>query len=728
MTLKWAMRCVVLLGVTSGSATGLAEDEAPATLPPLRIIQGFNEAGDAAKLNLGVGLVITTDETGERVLVSDSQNPNSEFGAQKAPTVFKENNQVFELESGLELMRGGFNTPGTHWSVWRSEQNADSEQCCAAFSTSLPKEGLDLFGPVLNESGELVWQKCIVTGFFETDHTTVILTTMKEDSSRPTMLFDTDGRLTAVLVAVYGINVYPRPRVVTHANRQILKAGGVVAYVPVVDLVRLFDLAKIPVSDALQNAFHRREVIHLDRQRPVAAESLFLSWSDNHDELQGFSRKTGKTTKWKVKPQDLFLWATSADAVVVKLGDTVAGYSSITESWDELTLPVPPAHVVSAGGKLYLQGPLHHYEFSATVGKWISPTDTEIDAKRALHTDAQPLESTPQIALAHPSQANAERQVADSTYNAAQQSSLQAARDYRAEAGQETPDPNAIAELKEKLAASVKAAFEAQMNLQQVRIQIAQQDLAEVVAKHQRRQSLADKIIERRIEDLINGDDLEWAARKKDPSAAIPKKSLASRGPIPEAVKDRAKVQELVQDWSKRTRALGDNSAEQRDAAIKEIETALQSDDVIQLRAATTALAQLEDVKFDKTKYRERLLELARSDDGDIQTTAFHALFNTDRNVGNLALLQEVLSGSHSKKLEYSAMELLRTFGNGVMNGTSEDIVLNLLNSSDSTVRMQALKGLFGIKTSDKLTARMIELVDDKESHDDAIDRLSALS
>jgi len=124
----------------------------------------------------------------------------------------------------------------------------------------------------------------------------------------------------------------------------------------------------------------------------------------------------------------------------------------------------------------------------------------------------------------------AARTSAEIIHRTAEEQSRSAARDYRAEAGQHSPDPKALAELKEKLAAAVQAAFETQMNLQQIRLQIAQRDLAEVQAKHQRRQALAEKIIERRITDLMNGDDLEWAEKK---NAAEPNKSDKKVGPEP---------------------------------------------------------------------------------------------------------------------------------------------------------------------------------------------------
>ncbi len=522
ISLTTACRCLVLLGLTSGSAIGFTEDKAPTTPPPLRIIQGFNDAGEVVIER--IGLVVESTEAEERILTCE------QFTLPLGASVFKvgdEEARWEKWENGLQLMEADQEIPKDNFSVWRCKPKSNEETHAGGFNSRLSEVGQTLFGPTVDDSHKLVWQKCIVTGFIvpgsgSTWELEPIQTTIGKDSPPPPMLFDAQGRLTAVLLLTNSSSFWPRPQGMFDAPNEPGAFGGqaVLAYFSVVDLFYRFESMHIPLSEEFRSESHRREVQRLNKQRPVASESFFLTWSDNHDELQGFSRKTGKTTKLKIQPQDLFLWATSADAVVVKLGDTVAGYSSITESWDELTLPVPPAHVVSAGGKLYLQGPPHHYEFSATVGKWISPTDTEIDAKRALHTDAQSFESTPQIALAHPSQPNVERERAVSAYNAAEQAALLASRDYRTEATQQSPDPKALAELKQKLDAAVKAAFEAQINLQHVRLQIAQQDLAEVQAKHQRRQTLAEKIIARRIEDLINGEDLEW---KETKHAAEPK-------------------------------------------------------------------------------------------------------------------------------------------------------------------------------------------------------------
>ncbi|MCA9048122.1 MAG: hypothetical protein KDA89_05305, partial [Planctomycetaceae bacterium] len=108
---------------------------------------------------------------------------------------------------------------------------------------------------------------------------------------------------------------------------------------------------------------------------------------------------------------------------------------------------------------------------------------------------------------------NEARDDAERDYLKAEEASLQAAREYRAEAAQESPDPKAVEALKARLDSAVRASFRAQMLLQALRLQIAQHDLADVQAKHQRRQKVADRIIERRVADLMSGQDLNWQAK-----------------------------------------------------------------------------------------------------------------------------------------------------------------------------------------------------------------------
>ncbi|MEZ6125688.1 MAG: thioredoxin domain-containing protein [Planctomycetaceae bacterium] len=176
-----------------------------------------------------------------------------------------------------------------------------------------------------------------------------------------------------------------------------------------------------------------------------------------------------------------------------------------------------------------------------------------------------------------------------------------------------------------------------------------------------------------------------------------------------------------LEPWLKDIRSIGEDAVAKRDAALAEVEAALNADDVAQNLAATQALAQTGDVNYDKAKYRERILELCRSSNRDLVTSALYALYNTDRKPEDLALAQEVLSKPEAAWAGHSISHLLMMFGDGEISGKSEEIVLSLLNSADRSVRREALRGLWGAKTSDKLMDRVIELVDNEESHHDAI-------
>ncbi|MEZ6128430.1 MAG: hypothetical protein R3C59_07090 [Planctomycetaceae bacterium] len=176
-----------------------------------------------------------------------------------------------------------------------------------------------------------------------------------------------------------------------------------------------------------------------------------------------------------------------------------------------------------------------------------------------------------------------------------------------------------------------------------------------------------------------------------------------------------------LEEWLKDIRSIGSDAAAKRDSALKQVEEALNSYDDAQNIAATDALAQTGDVKYEKAKYRERILELCRSSNRDLVKSALYALYNTDRKPEDLALAQEVLSKPEAAWAGHSISHLLLLFGDGEISGKSEEIVLTLLNSSDHSIRREALRGLWGAKTSDKLMDRVIELVDDAESHHDAI-------
>lgn len=206
ISLRWAMCCVVLLGLTSSSATSLADDEAPATPPPLRIVQGFNDAGEVVVER--IGLVVESTETEERIFACE------QFTLPPGTSVFKVDDEEArweKWENGLQLMEADQGIPEGEFSVWRCKPKGKEETHAPGFNSQLPGVGQTLFGPTVDDSHKkLVWQKCTVTGFIVTGNSwesEPIQTTIGKESPPPPMLFDAEGRLTAVLRTTNSINI-----------------------------------------------------------------------------------------------------------------------------------------------------------------------------------------------------------------------------------------------------------------------------------------------------------------------------------------------------------------------------------------------------------------------------------------------------------------------------------------------------------------------------------------
>ncbi|MEQ9411741.1 MAG: thioredoxin domain-containing protein [Fuerstiella sp.] len=141
------------------------------------------------------------------------------------------------------------------------------------------------------------------------------------------------------------------------------------------------------------------------------------------------------------------------------------------------------------------------------------------------------------------------RQAAEQLYKTAEQASVRAAQNYHFEATQESPDEKALAQLKKNLQTCVASAFEAQMQLQQVRVQIAELDLKDVKSRQRRRQALAARIVERRVDDLISGEDLQWATSGTDNATGQP---AADRAAEPLAAMDTVSDRSTQSDLQNR--------------------------------------------------------------------------------------------------------------------------------------------------------------------------------
>ena len=176
----------------------------------------------------------------------------------------------------------------------------------------------------------------------------------------------------------------------------------------------------------------------------------------------------------------------------------------------------------------------------------------------------------------------------------------------------------------------------------------------------------------------------------------------------------------LTQAWVDQMHAIGPGAAEKRAATVKQLRDALESDDGYQCYAALKTLGQIGDVKYDKASFRSLVLPLVKTSKSNTLVAACYALYNTEYEPEDLTLIQDAWD-RRSAPLERSISHLLFLYSDGHISGRSEEIVLELLSSSDPDVRREGLRGLWGANVSDTLAAAIIELADNQASRHDAI-------
>ncbi len=116
-----------------------------------------------------------------------------------------------------------------------------------------------------------------------------------------------------------------------------------------------------------------------------------------------------------------------------------------------------------------------------------------------------PAESTPAIPIAELQRKKAD---AEAIWRTAETLTLEEAKRIRNETA--TASPETLKNLKDQLAKSVRNSFDRQLELQEIRMQLAVAELSLLQQKQASRKKTADLIIERRVEDLLTGADLSW--------------------------------------------------------------------------------------------------------------------------------------------------------------------------------------------------------------------------
>ncbi len=206
-----------------------------------------------------------------------------------------------------------------------------------------------------------------------------------------------------------------------------------------------------------------------------------------------------------------------------------------------------------------------------------------------------------------------------------------------------------------------------------------------------------DDLAEVKLAGSALGEGLE-ALQARVASNAASASTAPSKGEQVEQV-------EWVEQWS-RALLRTDQPAE-FESALDAIGKALGGDDARQAWAAMRALAAAHEVSIDRARFRSDLVRWLEKGSGETCTAAAYALI-PDREPDDLARVQ-ALWPNDDPAVARSLSHLLMVFGNGKIDGRSEDIILELLNQHGGLLR-EALRGLWGAELSAAVQSRLVQL------------------
>lgn len=169
------------------------------------------------------------------------------------------------------------------------------------------------------------------------------------------------------------------------------------------------------------------------------------------------------------------------------------------------------------------------------------------------------------------------------------------------------------------------------------------------------------------------------------------------------------RAREHADVWVRDIRALGPDSDAPRAAALEAVREALQGDEEVEQLAGLLTLQRIGDVPYDKAPFRPLVLPFAQEADGELVVAALYALAAVERRPEDLALVHAAWERA-PEGLGDQTLALLKTFGDGRLEGRSEEIALALLEHVDGRAVNQQLNGLWGARPGPALEARVLEL------------------
>ncbi len=238
-------------------------------------------------------------------------------------------------------------------------------------------------------------------------------------------------------------------------------------------------------------------------QRMVQGATMIISWSKGLDELRGFSQKTGEWSLLKIEKQSTLIPVVGGDVAAVRVGDTMAAYSATTGSWDTLQLSSGSKAIPSVGDAIVQTTDNDRfYTFAAAKGKWTSPNDPNLRRASSLDpyaTDANTLPPGRRKGASYPTPAATDVDGMNSRLD------LQARELARKLRGKGLDDPQA----RKALSDAVADAFDRRQAHHSDEARRLSEKLEKIQAAIASRASLRERIIARRVDELLD-PDIDW--------------------------------------------------------------------------------------------------------------------------------------------------------------------------------------------------------------------------
>ncbi len=141
------------------------------------------------------------------------------------------------------------------------------------------------------------------------------------------------------------------------------------------------DSTTAPLDTALPVSPNEPGVLNKQVQtdRVVQGRAIMITWSENNDELRGFSNTLGEWEILKIDKQDSIIPIVSHDVSAVRVGDSIAAFSGVKGWWDVIPLSKGSSAQPSLSADLVqIEDNGQLYTFAASKGRWTSPTDPEL--------------------------------------------------------------------------------------------------------------------------------------------------------------------------------------------------------------------------------------------------------------------------------------------------------------------------------------------------------------